>query len=356
MTDFDLKPDTRRLLHDAVFGGDKPTLTIVRSIVRQAKLTWPHEVMTVRLAGHAISPRKRATLVQHQARLLSLHPGLLYIFTDQRTPELEKLINRQFKLTGEFYPCQSPANWVHGIQQSIISLRSRELERVHEKPGSTLPTLQDEMDARQLAIGQILRHEMHWQSAVNLWLNTTLLRHRKQLHEVRRKIIEFIASITRSADVEPALSFVFHRAMQKIDATHAFSDFPQVVSQIITDIQMYLPTDTHQVTTQSQLVRDAIAFVHDHATEPVSLIDAADHVHTSSSHLARQFRSQTGMSLIHYLHRLRVTMAKRQLIETNQTILAIALECGFESVEHFHRVFKRQTGMTPHRYRVSNRQ
>ncbi|HAI14454.1 MAG TPA: hypothetical protein DCM28_22305 [Phycisphaerales bacterium] len=356
MTDFDLKPDTQQMLQDAVFGGAKPSIAKVRSIVRAAKLTWPHEVMTVRLPADDLSSRRLAALKKLNIKLLHLHPGLLYIFTDQRTDRLESQLAKQFRLLGTFYPCQSPASWVHAIQQSIILLRSEELAQVHEQPDSLPPSLQDEIDAMRIALGQIIRHEPHWQTAVDLWLRTVLLRHRQHLHDVRRKITEFIAAITRTADINASLSFVFNRAMSRIYATHAFSDFPLMVREVISDLLVYLPSDEGHANAQSPMVRDAISFLHEHATEPVSLSDVAKHVHVSGSHLAREFRSQTGMSLIQYLHRLRVSLAKRKLYEHDDTILTVALDCGFESVEHFHRIFKRQVGMTPHRYRVMSQQ
>jgi AraC-like DNA-binding protein len=355
MTDFDLKAEQRQFLSEAIFGGDKPTTTQVRRWVRQADLAWPHAVMSVRLPEAMLSSRKLANLKKLNVKLLSLHAGLLYIFSNETSAKsLAKSIKRLFKLSGQFYPCEHPASWVNSIQQSIIVLRQLELNAVQADPDSPPPSLQEEIDSRRLAVVQVQRHEPHWQKTVNLWLRIVLLRHRNHLHDVRRKIVEFISSITRPADVQAQLSSVFTRSIQRIYATHAFSDFEAVVLDAVMDLSVYLTTQHMQTEAQSPLVRDAIALLHDKASELLSLRDVAEHVHVSSSHLARLFRKQTGMSVTTYLHQFRIALAKRQLIETNDTILSIALDCGFESAEHFHRIFKRHTDMTPRRYRVTH--
>jgi len=43
--------------------------------------------------------------------------------------------------------------------------------------------------------------------------------------------------------------------------------------------------------------------------------------------------------------------AKRRLVDSDDTIFAIAMDSGFNSVERFHHVFKRHVGTTPNRYR-----
>ncbi|MBW7457392.1 helix-turn-helix domain-containing protein [Paenibacillus sepulcri] len=43
--------------------------------------------------------------------------------------------------------------------------------------------------------------------------------------------------------------------------------------------------------------------------------------------------------------------AKELLVATDLKVAAIALECGFDSLPHFHRMFKRLTGSAPAEYR-----
>jgi AraC-like DNA-binding protein len=71
----------------------------------------------------------------------------------------------------------------------------------------------------------------------------------------------------------------------------------------------------------------------------------------SKSYFTRFFRKYTGQTFHNYLSDIRITHAKEFLLESNRTILDIALDCGFGSKETFNRLFKRHTGIVPSIYR-----
>ena len=47
----------------------------------------------------------------------------------------------------------------------------------------------------------------------------------------------------------------------------------------------------------------------------------------------------------------RMKKARALLRETDQTVETVAAEVGYENVEHFNRLFKKDYGMTPVQYR-----
>lgn len=55
----------------------------------------------------------------------------------------------------------------------------------------------------------------------------------------------------------------------------------------------------------------------------------------SPEHLARLIERHTGASFIEFIQRMRIDHARQLLLETNRTILDIALDCGFGSHEPF---------------------
>jgi len=52
-----------------------------------------------------------------------------------------------------------------------------------------------------------------------------------------------------------------------------------------------------------------------------------------------------------YVERIRTDAARRQLVETNDTVVAIATRCGFGTAETMRRNFIRRIGVSPDQYR-----
>jgi len=77
-------------------------------------------------------------------------------------------------------------------------------------------------------------------------------------------------------------------------------------------------------------------------------LDALAHaVHSSPFHLARLFRRETGLSLHQYRLRLRLCAALERLVEGEQDLTRLALELGFSSHAHFSDTFRRALGLAP---------
>ena len=67
------------------------------------------------------------------------------------------------------------------------------------------------------------------------------------------------------------------------------------------------------------------------------------------------FKEYTGKTVNEYLTEYRIYIAKQLLEDTEKSILEIALECGFNEASYFIRIFKRQTGISPLKYRGQNK-
>lgn len=100
--------------------------------------------------------------------------------------------------------------------------------------------------------------------------------------------------------------------------------------------------------------RDLLNFlngINNSLSDVQSLERMALRANSSKFHLHRKLRRLLGETPKKYISRLRLQRAAAQLATTNKSILAIALESGFQSHEVFSRAFKRQFGLTPRNYR-----
>ncbi|PQP80113.1 AraC family transcriptional regulator [Paenibacillus sp. PCH8] len=83
----------------------------------------------------------------------------------------------------------------------------------------------------------------------------------------------------------------------------------------------------------------------------LSLPELAQQAAVSPAHFSRAFKRYTGMTLTDYALARRVIMAKEHLVQGDDTMAAVADACGFDSLPHFYRQFKKLTGTTPAAYR-----
>jgi AraC-like DNA-binding protein len=88
-----------------------------------------------------------------------------------------------------------------------------------------------------------------------------------------------------------------------------------------------------------------------HYGDRITVGQMAAQAHLSTSQLQREFRRLFGMSLGHYLLRVRLIMARRRLETTSEAVGEIALDCGFYDQSHFTKAFRAATGLKPLDYR-----
>ena len=81
----------------------------------------------------------------------------------------------------------------------------------------------------------------------------------------------------------------------------------------------------------------------------VALTELARLTGLSKAYVVRSFRRMVGMPPYEWLLQLRIEEA-RQRLQNGDRICDLALELGFADQSHFHRRFKRLTGMTPFAY------
>ena len=98
-----------------------------------------------------------------------------------------------------------------------------------------------------------------------------------------------------------------------------------------------------------------VTLVAERCHEPVSVGEIAEALGLHPNYLMRLFRKLTGMSLMEYVTRQRVTHAQRLLATTSLKIIDVAMESGFGSVCRFHTEFAKLCGTTPRQYRVGLR-
>ena len=87
--------------------------------------------------------------------------------------------------------------------------------------------------------------------------------------------------------------------------------------------------------------------------EKLTLKNLAKLYFMNEKYLGRLFKTQTGKSFNEYLNETRLEKAVELLMTTDKTILEIALDCGYQSVNYFNRLCLEQYNMTPTKLRMN---
>jgi len=88
-----------------------------------------------------------------------------------------------------------------------------------------------------------------------------------------------------------------------------------------------------------------------HYYQPFSLEALAAKMGISSRYVNEIFKEQYGMTPVRYLAEVRVNLAKKLLAETENDIVSVCFEVGYDSLSTFYRTFKNEVGMSPNQYR-----
>lgn len=99
------------------------------------------------------------------------------------------------------------------------------------------------------------------------------------------------------------------------------------------------------------LINNTINFIEENIYEKMSLEDISRQFCVSEFHFNRMFRTVAGRTLKQYILGRKLTRALERLSTTDETVIDIAYDFGFEYPEVFSRAFKKQFGVSPNIYR-----
>jgi AraC-like DNA-binding protein len=91
-------------------------------------------------------------------------------------------------------------------------------------------------------------------------------------------------------------------------------------------------------------------YIHSNFNQKPDVNIVADNVHLSTAAFCRYFKKQTKMTFTDFVNQYRINQAKTHLLG-GKNISEAADAVGFESISHFNKVFKKNTGENPSEFR-----
>lgn len=90
-----------------------------------------------------------------------------------------------------------------------------------------------------------------------------------------------------------------------------------------------------------------IEYIEEHLLEELHLPTIAKVAGTSESEIQKTFYALTGISIVEYIRRRRLTLAGFELLKKEKSVLEIASDYGYTSPDSFTRAFRQMHGTTP---------
>lgn len=98
-------------------------------------------------------------------------------------------------------------------------------------------------------------------------------------------------------------------------------------------------------------LRTIVDYCSNNFTQNLSLTTLEENLHISKHYISHLFGDKLNIGFNDYINSLRITYAARLLRETNDPIIDISENSGFNSLRTFNRAFKKHMGISPRDYR-----
>ncbi|WP_438434829.1 response regulator transcription factor [Gorillibacterium sp. sgz500922] len=108
------------------------------------------------------------------------------------------------------------------------------------------------------------------------------------------------------------------------------------------------PSEEEMSAQNNLIVEQALAYMSEHYSDKgLTLHQVAQKCHVSPNYLSYLFKKNTGFNLWEYVIKLRMEESRRLLLASDMRRYEIAEKVGYESPEHFSKIFKKYFGYSP---------
>ena len=152
-----------------------------------------------------------------------------------------------------------------------------------------------------------------------------------------------------SAKGTPAYAGIYEKMRTAQDA----QELRQITETETASLLEMLRTESKK--SQKRIIAHAKDYIaSNYSNANLSINEIAQYAGCSASYLSAIFSEYAGENLVTCLNNYRISMACDLLANSQILIRDVGLKVGFNTIQNFNRVFKKQTGMTPNEYRKSH--
>lgn len=95
-----------------------------------------------------------------------------------------------------------------------------------------------------------------------------------------------------------------------------------------------------------------IRYIRENLHQPLTVEELSKKAYMSESNFHRVFKQELGVSPVNFINNERLKLAASLLKDPNRRIKEVYMECGFNSLSYFNRLFKRTNSLSPKEYQL----
>lgn len=122
----------------------------------------------------------------------------------------------------------------------------------------------------------------------------------------------------------------------------------------ITYLSLQQNANENLTNSSNKIIHKIIDYINENISQKINLDDLAKDTALSISRISHIFKEETGISILKYINKKRLSLAK-ELIRQGETFINISIKCGFQDYTSFFRTFKKEFNITPGEYSKKTR-
>ncbi|MDO4402664.1 MAG: AraC family transcriptional regulator, partial [Clostridiaceae bacterium] len=105
-----------------------------------------------------------------------------------------------------------------------------------------------------------------------------------------------------------------------------------------------------------EYIKKVILYIENNYKRKICVKELAKEINMNEQYFCRFFKNIIGKSPMQYINEYRIKKSEELLKKTDMKIMQICLESGFNNMGNFINTFKKQTGLSPMKYRKDNKE
>lgn len=219
---------------------------------------------------------------------------------------------------------------------------------------SSYPFEKERVLLSKIALGD--KHES--QKILNEILGYVFFSSGNDFEVTRARILELIVLLSRAAveggaNVEEIFGLNF-KYLSEIYQYKTVEDLTFWLSKIMarfTDCVFDLAEIRHK-----DIIYKALDYIKRNYIEQITLEDVANHVFLNASYFSKIFKNEMNCNFVSYVNKVRINASKSLLANNTIPLSDISTLVGFDDQSYFTKVFKKEVGITPGKFRSTRGQ